>query len=282
MPAETKAGSDTEVWAKISLPQSEGLRGELPAVVPSGDVIQKGDARASTFPIRFPVDPQTGQRLPAQAELRLSAGDFLIAAPGERVEVEILPDSDSRTVIFTLEAKPQGKMSGRSRIVIDLIYDDKIIAQISVSTMLVERVTAAIPAWNLAAVGYVSPGAATEVQREVPRAQPTMSVAPNTPSEVAGELERSAAGRCRQEAVDDVDADEVLPTYDDGGAKKRAPIDDNVPQPQPRRGYSGSAERSTEAYGEPMPMPARPAPRRASNTPLRLASLFAALAIVLT
>ena len=99
MPAETKAGSDTEVWAKISLPASEGLRGELPAVVPSGDVIQKGDARASTFPVRFPLDPRTGQRLPIQAELRLSSGDFLIAASEKQIEVEIPPDSDSRTVI---------------------------------------------------------------------------------------------------------------------------------------------------------------------------------------
>ena len=76
MPAETKADTETEVWAKISLPTSEGLRGELPAAVPSGDVIQKGDARATTFPIRFPVDPQTGRRLPAQAELRADVRRF--------------------------------------------------------------------------------------------------------------------------------------------------------------------------------------------------------------
>ncbi len=278
MPAESKAGSDTEVWAKISLPASEGLRGELPAVVPSGDVIKKEDARASTFPIRFPVDAQTGQRLPVQAELRVSAGDFLIAAPGERIEVEIPPDSDSRTVIFTLEAKPQGKTSGRSRIVIDLIYDAKIIAQISVSTVLVERVTAAVPAWNLSAVGYVSPSAG-EI---APGASAELSATPAMkPSEPTIEQDRGVFGS-QKEASAEVDADEALPTYDEDFAKKRASVDDLVPQPQPqpRPEYSGSATRSTEPFDDALPMPARPAPRRASNTPLRLASVFAGLALV--
>lgn len=149
MPTETKADTGTEVWAKVSLPNSEGLRGELPAAVPSGDVIQKGDARATSFPIQFPVDPQTGKRLPAPAELRVIAGDFVVAAPSERATVEIPPDFDSRTIIFTLEPKPGAKTSGRTRIFIDLIYEMKIVAQVSVSTQLVERVTAAVPTWNL-------------------------------------------------------------------------------------------------------------------------------------
>ncbi|MFN8563747.1 MAG: toll/interleukin-1 receptor domain-containing protein [Anaerolineae bacterium] len=157
MPAETQAASDTEVWVKISLPDSLGLRGELPAAVPSGDVIQKGDARATTFPIRFPVDSQTGRRLPAPAELRVICGDFNIIAPGDHADVEIPAETDSRTVIFTLEPKPGGKTSGRTRVFVDLIYEMKIIAQISVSTQLVERVTAAVPAWNLNSTGALPP-----------------------------------------------------------------------------------------------------------------------------
>lgn len=165
MPAETQAATGTEVWAKISLPASEGLRGELPAVVPSGDVIHKGDAHATTFPIRFPVDPQNGRRLPAPAELRVISGDFNIVAPGERADVEIPPQTDSRTVIFTLEPKPGAKTSGRSRVFIDLIYEMKIVAQISVSTQLVERVTAAVPTWNLMSAFAASLGAAGDVTR---------------------------------------------------------------------------------------------------------------------
>ncbi len=157
MPAETQAASDTEVWVKISLPDSLGLRGELPAAVPSGDVIQKGDARATSFPIRFPVDSQTGRRLPAPAELRVICGDFNIIAPGDHADVEIPAETDSRTVIFTLEPKLGGKTSGRTRVFVDLIYEMKIIAQISVSTQLVERVTAAVPAWNLNSTGALPP-----------------------------------------------------------------------------------------------------------------------------
>ncbi|MEO8395829.1 MAG: hypothetical protein ABI700_22735, partial [Chloroflexota bacterium] len=255
-----------------------------------------------TFPIRFPVDAQTGQRLPIEAELRLSAGDFAIDAPGERVEVEIMPDSDSRTVIFTLEANNRGKTSGRSRIVIDLIYEAKIIAQISVSTMLVERVTAAVPTWNLAAAGYVSPSpgeiapgsssTSATVMRDAPSAQPTIQPPVGT-TQLSDERERGGFLGSRQEAaLDDGIADEPLPTYEEK-AKKIASEDDNSPEsvtPQPATpGYSGSAERSPMGVPQGMPapgmsaafepMPARRAPRRASATPLRLASVFGALAL---
>ena len=287
MPAETKSGGDTEVWAKISLPTSEGLRGELPAVVPSGDVIQKGDTRTSSFPIRFPLDPRTGQRLSAQAELRVASGDFVIAAPGEHVEVEIPPDADSRTVIFTLEPNPQGKTSGRSRLFIDLVFEQKVIAQVSVSTVLVERVTAAVPTWNLAALGYSLPGstvATDDVLRGVLSIQAPTTL-PEQTDEEQDWRERSAAVGS---AVPDGEADEPLPTYDEDEkevAKKLAPVEDAPAQPvaQPARSeYSGSAGRSQESdfgSGEPMPL-ARRAPRRASNTPLRLASVFAGLALV--
>ncbi len=147
MPTETKTASETEVWAKISLPNSDGLRGELPATVPSGDVIQKDDARVSTFPIRFPVDPVTGLRQSAQVRLKVTSGDFSIVG-GDQVEVELPPDADSRTVIFTLEPLPTARTSGRSRIFIDLLYENKTVAQVSVSTQIVARVSAAVAAWG--------------------------------------------------------------------------------------------------------------------------------------
>ncbi|GEM_PF-1790675 len=147
MPAETVSGGDTELWAKISLPDSAGLREELPAVVPSGDVIQKGDARTTSFPFKFPVDPKTGERLPAQVTLKASSADFAIRSPGgdDAEIVELPPDSDSRTVIFTLIPKPGGRISGRARVLIDLFYENKVIAQISCSTLLVEQATRNVP-----------------------------------------------------------------------------------------------------------------------------------------
>lgn len=147
MPTETKTATETEVWAKISLPNSEGLRGELPATVPSGDVIQKDDTRVSTFPIRFPVDPATGLRQSAQVTLKVTSGDFSIVG-GDQVVVELPPDTDSRTVIFTLEPLPTARTSGRSRVFIDLIYENKTVAQVSVSTQIVARVSAAVAAWG--------------------------------------------------------------------------------------------------------------------------------------
>lgn len=143
MPAETKAGSDTEMWAKISLPDSPGLRSELPAVVPSGDVIQRGDARTTSFPFRFPTDPQSGEKLPAQITMKASSADFIVRSPGgdDTEYIELPPDSDSRTIIFTLLPKPGGRTSGRARIFLDLIYESRVIAQISVSTQLVDVVS---------------------------------------------------------------------------------------------------------------------------------------------
>lgn len=271
MPAETKSATETEVWAKISLPASEGLRGELPAVVPSGDVIQKDDARATSFPIQFPVDPQSGRRLPAQAELRVLSGDFAIVAPGETAAVEIPPDTDSRTVIFTLEPKPGGKTSGRSRVFIDLIYEMKIVAQISVSTQLVERVTAAVPTWNLMAA-YAAPQAAADTSGELMRGIQGMPLA--LPEEELLDLD------------DDAFADE-FPGHEESLAEFHPELDDEsqadtlddllthpAPQPFAPTGQSPSA-----------PVTARRADRarrrRSSSVALlRFASASAAILLV--
>jgi hypothetical protein len=87
--------------------------------------------------------------------------------------------------------------------------------------------------------------------------------------------------------IDEADGDGVLPTYEEK-ARKTAPLDDFIQQPATPQ-YSGSAERSpmgatiempsvtAPAYVEPMPGRAA---RRASTTPLRLASMFAVLALV--
>ncbi len=149
MPAETQPGTDTEVWAKISLPDSPGLRGELPAVVASGDVIQKDDTRFTGFPIRFPVDPDTGQPAAAHAQILVTSEEFTVA--GGYYEVEIPPDANSRTVVIPLNAKPGAQPGSRARVYLDLIYEGKTIAQISVSTRLVEQVAA--PAWSSGGAG---------------------------------------------------------------------------------------------------------------------------------
>src|SRR5262249_20311337 len=105
MPQQTKTGASTELWAKISLPSSEVLRAELPAIVPSGEVIQKEDTRSSSFPISFPRDPQTGELLPVTLCLEVKSQDFLVTidetnetCADEQCEILLPPDADSRTV----------------------------------------------------------------------------------------------------------------------------------------------------------------------------------------
>jgi hypothetical protein len=214
MPAETVRGSETELWAKITLPDSPGLRDELPAVVPGGDVIQKSDARTTSFPFRFPIDPRTGARLPARVTLKARSTDFIVESPGgdDSEVVELPPDVDSRTVIFTLTPKPGGRVSGRARVIVDLIYDKQVIAQISCATTLVEEATRAAVAagWGLWSVpvgatsasagGYAAPGGvmrgddesippeespdafgAEEAEEPAPRARERDSIAPAPP-----------------------------------------------------------------------------------------------------
>jgi len=174
MPAETQATTETEVWAKVSIPSSLGLRGELPATVPSGDVIQKNDARTSSFPFQFPLDPRTGARLPARIALKATSSDFIVQTPGgdETESLDLQPDFDSRTVIFTLTPKQGARTSGRARVFIELIYEGQVIAQISVSTLLVAQIsqtTSGVNAWELWSVpvgqteatagGYATSGA---------------------------------------------------------------------------------------------------------------------------
>lgn len=153
MPKETRLGTHTEVWVKIALPDSKGLRGELPAEIASGDVIQKSDVHASTFTLTFPKD-RKGQLKPINACLKVSSPDFEVSTErgrndtceDDQVGVEISPEHDSRTVIFNLSPKAGLSRTGRSRVTVSLYQDDRLIAQTSINTELVEVVRA--PQWN--------------------------------------------------------------------------------------------------------------------------------------
>lgn len=162
MPQKTKSNTPTEVWVKVSLPDSVGLRGELPDYTPSGDVIKKEDVRASTFPIEFPVDEKTGARLPALVCLKVTSDVFDVwseAVPGtlcgdEQIELELPPSHDSRTVIFSLTQRA-AIPTGRARVVVNLFYKGKLIAQTSVSTQMVEALET-IPAQMMWALGVAA------------------------------------------------------------------------------------------------------------------------------
>ncbi|MBL8131385.1 MAG: toll/interleukin-1 receptor domain-containing protein [Anaerolineae bacterium] len=286
MPAETRSGSDTEMWAKISLPDSPGLRAELPALVPTGDVIQKGDARTTSFPFRFPTDPRTGERLPVQVTLKASSADFSIRSPGgDDVEVvELPPDTDSRTVIFTLFYKPGGRLTGRARIFLDLIYERKVIAQISVSTHLVEEVTrlkeGASPwaIWTVpvgsttaSAGGYAAPGGVME-RAELDANPLANAESGGAPAAFEDELYGGEDDSMETAEGDETSWQGAFP------AQPLSPIPPEVQQ-EALKGVSGGA-----SAAKPVPAPITPQPaakRRSASFRLpAAASAIAGLALV--
>ena len=149
MPSQIIPTAPTEVWAKISLPDSPGLRGELPAVVPSGDVIGKEDARATGFPFKFPVDPTTGEAQPVTVSVR--AKSAALTFDDDEITVELPPDYDSQTVIFTANLNANTASGMRVRVTLDLVYEARLIAQISVSALVQAPLRVPLPsAWTLA------------------------------------------------------------------------------------------------------------------------------------
>lgn len=187
MPKETRLGNSTEVWVKIALPDSTGLRGELPAEIASGDVIQKGDVHGSTFTLTFPKD-RKGQLKPINACLKVSSPDFDVttergrndACEDDQVSVEISPEHDSRTVIFNLNPKAGLIRTGRSRVTISLYQEDRLIAQTSINTELIDAVRTTAPQWNFILVPVAAGAYAT--LPDIPLNQPqSTGVVPGSP-----------------------------------------------------------------------------------------------------
>ncbi len=147
MPAETAQSAATEVRVKVSLPDSKGLRGELPARLKSGDEIKKADTRQTTFPMTFPLD-ETGRLLPATLCLEVTSQHFDVdfatypesPCGSQRAEIELLPDLDSRTVIFTLIPRLETPYFGTSRVMVRVFYRGQLIAELRLATTIVPRV----------------------------------------------------------------------------------------------------------------------------------------------
>lgn len=140
MPREVSEGSSTEVRVKVSRIDSKGLRGELPARLASGDEIKKSDTRQTTFPMTFPTDDD-GRLLPALLCVRVDAEHYdvdFVTYPdsfcGKLAELELLPELDSRTVVFSLTPTPTAPSVGRSRVAVRVFYGRRILAEIALGT----------------------------------------------------------------------------------------------------------------------------------------------------
>lgn len=158
MPKQTRLNTDSEVWVKVSLPESAGLRAELPAEIPSGDIIEKRDVRASTFPIEFRRN-KDGELQPVTTCLEATCDLFEVQARTGRsracaenqVALEVLPDADTRTVVLTLIPKAEQAVGRRARVTITLYRGEKILSEVSVNTEIVAQVERV--AWAVAYAG---------------------------------------------------------------------------------------------------------------------------------
>jgi type II secretory pathway pseudopilin PulG len=143
MPRQTQRAVPTEVRIKISLPDSAGLRGELPDVTEYGDEIKKGDVRESGFPLTFPVDAN-GNPLPIKLCAQVESAHYDVRYPANdcgagQADIELPPDTDSRTVIVALNPRDAAYV-GRASVTVRLLREGKVIAENVVVTRVVEQV----------------------------------------------------------------------------------------------------------------------------------------------
>ena len=283
MPSQIIPTAPTEVWAKISLPDSEGLRGELPAVVPSGDVIGKEDARATGFPFKFPVDPTTGEPQPVTVSVRAKSA-ALTFDDGE-ITVELPPDYDSQTVIFTANLHANTAPGMRVRVTLDLVYEARLIAQISVSALVQAPMRVPTPsAWTLATAGISAP--------------PGQPPAENKPASSTGvlpgelqELYADEALRGSESLADKLDdlielpeaepveeqAKEAYSRSEGGAAASETEETTEIPRPRPATPITPQPIVGGADYDDFAP---RPAPAKKSAAPSAPIALIASLTLV--
>jgi len=143
MPACTKLDRETKLKVKISLPNSPGLRAELPEVLPSGDVIMQDDVRPTNFRMRFPVE--TGQITLGDVCIQIKSEQFAISAidaePGpcqsDQYYLMVPPREDSRTLNFILQPKDT-QQTGLETVYVVVYQDQDLVVATYVETQLVQ------------------------------------------------------------------------------------------------------------------------------------------------
>ena len=145
MPACTQIGTTSKLKVKISLPDSLGLKDELPEILPSGDRIQGGDVQSNNLKIKFPVDKQTGQILNGEVCIKVES-NYFDAHPLMRTSVScetdqypiIIPvDDDSYTLDFILIPKQGIQRIGLAEVYVHVFQNGEHIVSTYVETRLV-------------------------------------------------------------------------------------------------------------------------------------------------
>lgn len=233
MPQESPRKTITEIRVKVVLPDSEGLRAELPVQVPSGEEIQKEDVRSTGFPITFPVDPASGRLQPVTVCVRVKAPAFDIldtppddlCGEGFADALDVLPEYDSRTAIIQMQVREDAP-AGRQRVSVDIVHNGRIIAEASVMTRVTEEQSAVVAyAFGTATMAFAGHGTA-EVPRMAARPDVTdeygeYETAPPTPEPQPSKSARDEQARSREEAPKAAPAPMPAPAY--GGAPPIAP-----------------------------------------------------------
>lgn len=158
MPGETQQGVYTELKVKISLDGFPMLKDELPQVVETGDVIEKEDARATEFPLRFDEDdPKRGFKL-GRVCLRVRSREFEVdrtdheqgICADKQVMLTVKSNEPTPTVTFFLDPTSRQRLGNSAKVIIELYQDDELVASLSVSTRIVQQITAQQIQWLIA------------------------------------------------------------------------------------------------------------------------------------
>lgn len=168
VPACTPVGEESQLRVRISLPDSPGLAAELPDFIPAGDELHKSDVRATGFRMRFTPGETRLQDGVACVEVVSDDFDINSATTGEApcsgslVKLDVPPDADSRTVIFTLLPNANTPASGSARVYVRIYQDGVLVAESALATRMVANVDThpACELWKmaLANVAYDPPG----------------------------------------------------------------------------------------------------------------------------
>lgn len=89
-----------EVWVKVSLSDSVGLKQELPDQPEFAGAPAKDDAREKFMAVAFEKDSKTEKLLPLPTEVSVRTTDFEVL--DDRRNIELVPGRDSATLVFAL------------------------------------------------------------------------------------------------------------------------------------------------------------------------------------
>ncbi len=133
MPEKSKVGQRTEIRVMVALPDSPGLRAQLPAFTDAGDVIAKKDVIGNDAPLEFPINSATGEPLPINIFIAVNAPDFDIEQATKNISIS--PKFDSGTITFFLTPRLRQKLG---RVIVELFKDEQRTILVSSLTLITE------------------------------------------------------------------------------------------------------------------------------------------------